>query len=232
MTQKFAGSANTRKICLLAASITLAISACSQPKPKSQVTVDPPSLKVERLKEVTLKNAVVDASLHQVGSTDWAFSVFPEIDFSIKDEKKEKDGYHIWIEITGAKLHLALPIKTFLSDKAPQFVLDHENGHAEICRRIYKNARQYAMEAIKSVVGKKIEGFGADRKEALSNAIQMAGQDISSPYRGSTSGLADRVSSMYDQLCEKEDRQKLVEKTVNDAFLAVENEDKQKKKAP
>jgi hypothetical protein len=211
---------------LLGAALVLSISACHKPKGKTSVIVDPPELKIAKIKNVVAKNAALDPSIHEIAQTDWTYSIETKLDFSKKKEKQDKDGFHVWIEITGVRLKLALPITTTVSDKAPKFVLDHENGHVEICRRIYANAREHANKAVAGVIGKQFEGFGADSKLALANALQMAGQEVAAPYRVETAGLAERVSSNYDQLCEKEERRNQVEKTIDDAFAAVEKEDK------
>ena len=218
-----------KRIFLLPALSAVILSSCAQPKETVSVSVNEPEVKIERVKSDT-KQKDFDPTMHEIAQTDWIFSIIPELSFSIKDKKEDKKGYHLNLEVTGVKLKLALPIKTTVYEKAPQYVLDHENGHVEICRRIYKNARTYALEAAKNAFGKTYEGFGRDRKLALSNALEMAAQDIAAPYRVNTAGVAERVSANYDRLCEKEDRQKLVGKTIDDAFAAAikELDDEQK----
>lgn len=221
-------SSNNLPFLLLGTALVLSVSACQKPKEQTSITVDPPLVEIAKIKDVVAKNAAIDPAAHEIAQTDWAFSIDTKLDFSIKKEKQEKDGYHLWVEITGVKLKLALPIKTSISDKAPKYVVEHENGHVEICRRIYANAREQAQKAVAAVKGKQFEGFGADKKLALANALQVAGQEIAAPYRVSTAGLAERVSSNYDQLCEKEERRNQVEKTIDDAFAAVDKEDRKK----
>ncbi|MBA3992459.1 MAG: hypothetical protein C0469_02960 [Cyanobacteria bacterium DS2.3.42] len=217
-------------VFVLAALMSAATSSCTEkPKasmPKTSITVVPPSVTVHPLKNIPSKKHTASAYEHEVARTDWLFTINTELDFSIVKEEKQKDGYHLWIEITGVKLKLALPIATSISDKAPEYVVLHEQGHASICRRIYASSRQYALDAANSVIGKRVEGFGSDRKLALSNALQIAGQEVASPYKAKTAAVADKVSSIYDQLCQKEDRRNLVEKTIEEAFAAVEKEEK------
>ncbi|MBX9953175.1 MAG: hypothetical protein K2Y39_28635 [Candidatus Obscuribacterales bacterium] len=204
----------------------LAMSSCSKEKEPIVVIVDPPKVTIDKKKFET-KSKELAASDHDIAQTDWLFSIEPEIDFAVKDEKKQKDGFHIWIQVTGVKLKLGLPIKTTIADDAPKYVVEHEKGHVKICTRIYKDARAFAQASAQAVLGKTVEGFGSDKKLALSNALQMIGQDIAAPYRVSTVAFADAVSSNYDQLCEKEDRKELVDKTIEEAFEAVKGADKQ-----
>jgi hypothetical protein len=210
-------------ILLGAAFAAVFVCSCTE-KPKVSVSVAEPLVTVKKVSDAAAGNVNTPASDHEIAQTNWLFSIVPELDFSIKDEKKEKDGYHIWIEIIGARLELSLPITTNISDKAPLYVVEHEKGHVKICKRIYQDCRQYAMKAATQVIGKRFEGFGADRKLALSNALEMAAQEIASPYRVNSAGFADDVSSNFDQLCEKEDRKNLVDKTVDDAFAAVKKD--------
>lgn len=218
--------------CALTSVIALfATCACNNKSEPVVITVDPPKVQIDKKKiENYQKNA--PASDHEMAQTDWLFSISPEVLFSVKDEKKEKDGYHIWIEVTGIHLKLGLPITTTISEEAPKYVVDHENGHVKICTRIYENARNIAQKSAENVLGKTVEGFGADKKLAISNALQMVAQDIAAPYRVGTVGLADVVSSNYDQLCEKEERKDLVEKTIEDAFAAAGRDVEKKHQSP
>lgn len=213
------------KFILGAAVVAALVCSCSE-KPKVSVSLAEPLVTVKKLSDAAAGKVNAPPCDHEIAQTDWLFSIVPELDFSIKDEKQEKDGYHIWIELNGARLQLYLPITTHISDKAPAYVAEHEKGHVKICKRIYQDCRQYALKAATQAIGKRFEGFGADRKLALSNALEMAAQEIASPYRASSVGFADDVSSKYDQLCEKEDRKNLVDKTVDDAFTAARKEKK------
>lgn len=202
----------------------LLLSSCSEPnakqKPTVSVLVEEPVIQTIRVKaKESAKTGITD---HNDARTDWMFSIKPELDFAIKEEKKAEDGYHIWITLNGVRLKLSLPIKTYASDKAAKEVLDHERGHVEICKKIYENAREFGSRAANGQIGKTFEGFGADRKLALSNAIQVAAQEVTSPYRADTSQRADEVSSNYDLLCESEDRSGQVDKTVKEAFAATQ----------
>lgn len=210
---------------LCAAAFTFVVSSCA-PKATTEIIVEPPRVQTKESKSEIAQKLGNAAYEHESARTDWVFRIIPELSISIKDEKKEKDGYHIWIDLTGAKLRLALPIVTYVSEKAPKYVIDHEQGHVKICKRVYVNCRDYAHMAATAAIGKRFEGFGSDRKLALSNAIESAAQAIAAPYRTNSAGLADRVSAHYDQLCENEDRRFLVDRTVEDAFAQVESEDK------
>ncbi len=210
---------------LCAVAFAVLVSSCA-PKPSTEIVVEPPRIKTKVSKSEIAPSPDKAAYDHESARTDWVFSIVPELSFSIKSEKMEKDGCHIWIELTGVKLQLALPIVTYVSDKAPKYVLDHEQGHVKICTKVYANCRYHALKAATAAIGKRFEGFGVDHKMALSNAIELAAQDIAAPYRANLAGLADQVSSTYDQLCENEDRRELVDRTVEDAFARVEAEKK------
>lgn len=207
---------------LLLTALIAPLNACSLTKSEPvSITVEPPVVKV-----VTLKNNASSAPLdtpsnHEAARTDWVFSISPELDISHLEEKKESDGWHVWLTVTAARIKLALPITTYLSDRAPKYVSEHENGHVSICRRIYENSREIALNSATKIIGRRFEGVGADERLALTSALQLAGQEIAAPYREKTAGLADRVSSVYDQLCQKEDRRNLVKQSVDEAFSAV-----------
>jgi hypothetical protein len=197
-------------------------------KPQAEISVQPPVVKVETISNVIAKKMNVAAGDHETARTDCAFSIIPELGFSIVDEKNDKDdrenGYHVWVEITSCRLNLALPVTSYISADAPKYVREHENGHVKICCRIYADARSTATEAAKKAFEKRFEGIGKDRKLALSNALQFAGEEIGAYYRAKMAGEAEKVSSKYDQLCKSEDRREKVDETIEDAFASVQAE--------
>lgn len=212
----------TTALGLLAVSFGLLASSCGTPaKSKFSIDVAEPEVKIIRRKDVET-NLTRQPTDHESAQTDWVFSLVPELDFSIKEEKKEANGFRIAIELTGVRLKLALPIKVMIDSKAPKSIEEHENGHVQICRRIYANCRNYAQDAVKNAIGKRFEGFGADRKMALSSALQQAAQEVAAPYRGKAVVLAEAVSSRYDQLCELKGYDGKIQRAIDDAFSQVE----------
>lgn len=227
------------KCCAIGSVLLAALCSCTKSqtempvKPDTassriEITVKPPVVKLVKLEDVNAEKLNAPASNHETARTDWVFTISPELDFKIvdeKDDKKDKEnGYHVWVEITSVRLGLALPITSYISDRAPKYVFAHEDGHVKICRRIYANARALANEAASKVFDKRFEGIGRDQKMALSNALQFAGQEMAAFYRNKTGGEAEKVSSKYDQLCLAEDRKDKVDKTIDDAFAAVNAE--------
>lgn len=197
-------------------------------KPRAEIVVRAPDVKVETLSDVEERKLRGAAGNHEAAHTDWNFRINPELSFTIVDEKNDGknkvNGYHVWLEIRAARLELGLPITTFISNKAPKYVIEHERGHVKICRRIYADAKPLAQEATSKIFGKRFEGMGNNQKQALSYALQFAGQELSAFYLARTAGVAEKVSSKYDQLCLSEDRREQVDKTIEDAFAAVRKE--------
>lgn len=203
---------------------SIALIGCTKPvQPKSVIEQLEPEIKTIQRKDVetNLQRKPPD---HESAQTDWIFSVVPELDFDIKVDKKESNGYRVGIELTGVRLKLALPIKIMIDEKAPQSIVEHENGHVQICKRVYSGGKAYAQSAVDAAVGKSFEGFGANRKQALSSALQQAAQEVAAPYRGKTAVLAEAVSSRYDQLCEKKEYDGHIQKAIEDAFAQVRKE--------
>jgi len=209
-------------VCVLIVSM-LASSCGTASNTKVAVEVVPAKVSFKH-SEIDGAKASKQASNHDVAQTDWLFSITPELDFSIKDEKKKDNQYCIGLEITAVRIKLALPIDVSIAKDAPAWVKEHENGHVEICRTVYKNARECATAAANGILNKRFEGVGADKKLALSNALQIAAQEVAAPYRGNVGSEADAVSSRYDQLCETAEYQGKVQKAIADAFAQVKSE--------
>lgn len=190
------------------------------------VRIIDPKVKTEYTKDINAEKEGIDPSDHETARTEWNFGIIPKLGFNILKQEKVDNKCKIELQITSVKLDLGLPIRLLISHKASAAVIAHENGHIDICKRIYARAKEYATDCAKNALGKKFQAENADPRVALSEALRTAGQEIASPYRGLTAGQAKKVSDRYDYLCQHQKKNLPVDKLVEMSFADIEREEK------
>lgn len=191
----------------------------------------PLSVKIDR-KPVTIERKNLDktqvAKLTQQegreAHTDWVFACESDLGFHI-ESKDVSPGYaKVQLKITRVNLTLSLPIVIWAEKDARQSVIDHENGHVEICKRVYDDAEKSARLAADGIIGRTFMGQGDNLNDACKQALDLAMEDLHERYHKETLEVANRVSEAYDHLCdlvpeEKQVAQELVEKSFEQDHL-------------
>jgi hypothetical protein len=98
-------------------------------------------------------------------------------------------------------MKLTLPIEVITYAQAPPSLVEHENGHVQICTRIYEGAKVVATQACRQAVGKVYRGIGTTSDAAKGDALDQAAEDVCALFRLKTVDYANRVSDRYDVLC-------------------------------
>lgn len=137
---------------------------------------------------------------HDGAWTRWYFHFFPELKFQIVDEKQSKTDYRVSIKVTNANIRLTLPIIVYTHADAPKRTTDHERGHVDICRHVYRNSETIARESAIALMRKVFQGQGPDRDSAISAAMRAASEELSAAYRKRTVDKVNRTSKIYDDI--------------------------------
>lgn len=132
--------------------------------------------------------------------TVWSFGCKSDFEFDIVDNTRLKQNdVMVTLRITRSKITLSAPVTVFLPEGASSELVRHEEGHVEICKRIYGKVDKEAEAAASAVVGKEYQASGASVEDACREAVQRAGSDVCLRYHG-ISRSVNRVSNIYDQL--------------------------------
>ena len=152
----------------------------------------------------------------EAAKTDWQYS--NSTDFSYEFDRKEQfgDRWVVKLRPVSVRVNLALKIVEFLPKGAPETLLAHEQGHVDICKRIYGRAADGAREAARSAIGRSFGGEGATLDEACADAISDATDKIDEIYRLNTVVYTNDVSEIYDYLQLAPDA--LPKRSVDEAF--------------
>ena len=140
--------------------------------------------------------------------TEWFYHCNVELSY---DEIKKEDASGFGsctLQIKGAKVKLSCPVQVCVSKKAPADTLAHEEGHVEICRRVYGRAPSVVQKACQSLMGKRFYGMGRSYEAARKQALSLAYGEISQTFRRLITDVAEEASDRYDRLAARREGQK------------------------
>ncbi len=188
------------------------------------VNIDRKPVSIERK---NLDKAQIEKLIKEEGReahTDWVFACESDLGFHV-ESKDVSPGYaKVQLKIIRVNLKLSLPIVIWAEKDARPSVIDHENGHVQICKRVYDDAEKSARLAADEIIGKTFMGQGDNLNDACKQALDLAMEDLHERYQKETLEVANRVSEAYDHLCdlvpeEKQVAQELVQKSFDQDHL-------------
>jgi hypothetical protein len=154
-------------------------------------------------------------------NTYWWFHCQPTFKYDIVKSGHPKE---VAIKITHVTMKVGLTIKQVLPQKYTPAIVEHEDGHALICRRFYEQAEQIAEQSAQQALGKIFVGGADDRAEALSTALDEAAKWASAVYNERTGERCTAISEQYDKLTRHGDNKKItVKDALEKAFAAAGN---------
>lgn len=147
--------------------------------------------------------------------THWQFNCQLEADYKIIEKHETSSGWFVELRLTAVKLKLTMPIVIYLPENASDRVKLHEQGHVEICKRIYAQAPTLAGLEARGIM-KTFQGHGVRVEEACEDAIRVANLQLVEAYGNRTLEVVNCVSTIYDFL--ETSRTADSEKSVDEAF--------------
>ncbi|MBX9692774.1 MAG: hypothetical protein K2Z81_10345 [Cyanobacteria bacterium] len=153
------------------------------------------------------------------GITHWSFICPSQLSYQIVDEVSDPNGSFVRIKITGIKVDLALNIMKWLPEKASVDLEKHESGHADICLRVYEEAKSEARLGAKQIIGKVYSGNSTDTEAACQAAGDIAIKEFTEFYEEAIANKAQGISEIYDILSKKKHAQ---ETLLDEAFKIYE----------
>ncbi|HEY9683131.1 MAG TPA: hypothetical protein V6C86_16250 [Oculatellaceae cyanobacterium] len=172
----------------------------------SSVTVDkaPPTVQTvhKNVRSSSIPDSVdrAHSDLDLTAYTTWFFGCKPIFDYQIVSEREAFGQTTTTLVIQGVNLQLSLPITIDIAKDALPSVVEHENGHVQICLKMYEHADATAREAARKLIGRPFTGTGATAGEARQKALDAAGAQLGADYRQGTVDEVNEASAYYDQL--------------------------------
>ncbi len=161
---------------------------------KSAVTIVKKPAYIERGKFIDYNNLQSSR-----GITDWNFHCYPNVDYDL-ESTKTTEKTTVTILIKKITLTISLPITVRLGKLAGKKALDHENGHIQIVKQIYEKAEDIARESCEPAIGVRFEGTGANKEDAVADAIDKACQQVCRLYREKTVNVGNALSKNFDDI--------------------------------
>jgi len=130
--------------------------------------------------------------------THWSFICKSEFVMQL-DQTKSKDGAYCFV-LRAATVDLELPITVWLPFGISTKLREHEDGHRQICARIYADADKIALDCATKLVGHEFVERAPTIPEAELLAAQQARVMLSTSYAERTEAVSLAVSDLYDKI--------------------------------
>lgn len=138
--------------------------------------------------------------------TLWFYHCFADIQMQPVDADDTIGASSAHFVVKSVQLRLSCPVNIWLPPNAPPMVRDHEQGHGDICKKIYLRAPAVAREAAQNILGKSYSGMGKNLAEARNVAMAAARDDIAQHFRSGVIEPADEISTLYDDFAARQMR--------------------------
>jgi hypothetical protein len=198
--------------------LAASLSACSS---APRITVDKAPMKVSTEYIEDLKDKKKILKHGEEALTSWSFGCMTDIAFDITQQDLIEPDYMVTIKPTAIKISLDAPVTVYISKSAPKEVVDHENSHVLVCKKVYADAENVARDSAKNVFDRSFQASGKTVKEACAKAVEAISDEVCQGYHLITVEKINRVSEVLDDLEEHlTDKQKPSshEQLVDQAF--------------
>jgi hypothetical protein len=106
------------------------------------------------------------------------------------------------VHVDSLSVVATLEIDLWVPRSARRKVLEHLEGHRQICEGCYEDAAALARAAAEPLAGSRVIGRGTSQDEARQNAIARVRADIDGPYQRATAARCEATMAAYDRLTE------------------------------
>jgi hypothetical protein len=137
---------------------------------------------------------------HKQANTTWFFHCRPIITSLISRRQSLKQHVRITVVVTRIELALSMSIRIITPKRRSLALQAHEEGHKEICERIYSQAEAIAAASARRLPGMNISAYGDTVELAHRSADAVAARIFCRDYCSHTVSVANRVSAIYDTL--------------------------------
>lgn len=165
----------------------LSLSAC---------TVSPVAVE-QRPLEITSREVPVGSPTVHEGLTQWFFHCHPQFTC---ETVPSADFKAVTVRIRTVRMKIGLSVVQQLPKGSTEKLVQHEDGHLRICKRIYNSAKAVAEACCHNVLGKEFSAYGTNSKQAQEAALKEAAATMCAAYTRQTADVASDVSAVYDNL--------------------------------
>lgn len=159
----------------------------------------PPSLEVKQIQEAVDITDISKPLCAKAGVT-WSFQCETNMKYSYVEKVKMGERWTVTIRIDEISMRLSLPIAKTLPVKPPERLAQHNDGHVQICNKVYSAAEEYAKEACQPIFKRTYTADGDTVDEASAKAVGMANDEVIESYKQKTQEQTQSISDAYDLL--------------------------------
>jgi len=128
------------------------------------------------------------------------FSINAGAGGEVTDQTDSATGIRATVKLERITLQIGCEIVIWLPKKAPQKMVEHEDGHRQITERFYATADQVALKLARPWIDRQVVGTDQDVNSASRRAIESAVQQITAQYMSAVHGESTKVQEAYDRI--------------------------------
>jgi hypothetical protein len=142
-------------------------------------------------------------SMDDSGDTFWSFTIKPVLDGDVVSLGQIGSTWIAQVSIKRATVRVGLLMDIYLGEHPSNSAIEHQEGYALICQRLYKEAEATVKVVSERVFFEKSSASGPDADTAVKNAVAKATDGLAYTYFMNSSYKAMRVGRAYDLVCAK-----------------------------
>lgn len=192
---------------------TILLFSCSKAKPSVVIVKEPLSVKTRHIEDLK-PGEKSPLGEDEEAITDWQFGCKTDFRFDIVEKSELADEFLVTVKIREARVRLDAPVTVWISKNADPDLVEHENAHVEICRRVYSEAEPIVRAGARTVTRREFQGTGQSVDAAVKEGLARASKEICRYYHLQMVEKINRVSEVFDTLDRdnpKMDHKKLLE---------------------
>jgi len=113
---------------------------------------------------------------------------------------EQKDARTVEVEVDSVDMILDLPIDIWVMKNAPKKLIQHEEGHRQICEDYYAGCADIARKLGREMIGKKATATGRNKQEAQEAAQQKLLTELNDNYLRATRVRCRICQDHYDDI--------------------------------
>jgi hypothetical protein len=134
------------------------------------------------------------------GLTEWFFHCSPLSDVEKVSGKTIHNTHFVTVRVRKVHFRTSLEVRVTLPPNPPAALVDHEEGHVRLCKSVYSESSQAALDCAKDVIKRDFSGQGNSEDRAYQSALDASRMWFCEKYTAATDRRLQKLSDRYDEI--------------------------------
>jgi hypothetical protein len=130
--------------------------------------------------------------------THWSYMCRADFDLKVTPVPGKRNLFSV--ACAGARVDLSLPITMWLPFGVASPLMEHEDGHRQLCELVYSTAAPVAVRCAKDLIAQPLSISAGSASAAQGVARQKVNANLATAYRRETEDIARPLSELLDKI--------------------------------